>query len=237
VGVGGPARGLVFCPDAVGDHLADSAGTAMALVRRSAPLELALRACVPPVTPVCFASMFTGAPPGIHGIVRYEKPVLSCDTVFDCAVRAGLGAGIVAVRGSSIDLIFRGRPIDYFSMPDDRAVRRRAIELIEAREHELLVVYQQDYDDLLHERGPFDAAALEAVRRHSEDFAALVGAAEAHWAGPPWFASFAPDHGAHVLPGGRGDHGEDIPEDMAVTHFWRLSPPGSSGGRFAPTGS
>ena len=30
---------------------------------------------------------------------------------------------------------------------------------------------------------------------------------------------FAPDHGAHVDPEGRGDHGVDIPEDLEVFHY------------------
>src|SRR5258706_14345046 len=63
-----------------------------------------------------------------HGIKRYERPVLSCDTIFDALARAGKKVAIVAVRDSSIDLIFRERPIDYFSPTYDAARRYEAFK-------------------------------------------------------------------------------------------------------------
>jgi hypothetical protein len=51
----------------------------------------------------------TGAQPQVHGIQKKEKPVLTCDTIFDALIRSGKKIAIVAVKGSSIDLIFRKR--------------------------------------------------------------------------------------------------------------------------------
>jgi hypothetical protein len=222
-GSGPYRRALVFCPDAIGEHLDGHCPAAISRVRSSAPFWIGLSASFPPKTPVCFASMFTGASPSVHGITRYEKPVIRCDTVFDCAVRSGRRAAIVAVRDSSIDIIFRNRGIDYFPMPGDREVTGMAGEIMGAGRHDLIVAYQQAYDDALHESGPFSSASLEAVERHAGDFVALVDCAERYWKGSGWIAAFTPDHGAHETPDGRGDHGEDIPADMHVRHYWRFS--------------
>jgi len=69
---------------------------------------------MPSVTPVCFASMYTGAMPNVHGIQAYEKPVLSTDTVFDAFIRADLKPAIVSTANDSISCIFLERDMDYF---------------------------------------------------------------------------------------------------------------------------
>ena len=33
---------------------------------------------------------------------------------------------------------------------------------------------------------------------------------------------FVPDHGGHLVEEKRGTHGFDIPEDMLVSHYYRL---------------
>ena len=50
---------------------------------------------VPPVTPVCFASMYSGLLPEKHGIKEYIKPVLKCRTVFDVVSEKGKKCAIV----------------------------------------------------------------------------------------------------------------------------------------------
>lgn len=188
-------------------------------------VSVALRSVTPPKTPVCFASMFTGAGPEVHGIRRYEKPVLGCDTIFDALGRAGRRVAIVAVRESSIDLIFRDRPIDYFSEPDDLSVTGTALSLMESDSHDFILAYQQGYDDLLHSGDPFGPAARKAVEGHLDAFEALVHGSDVFWRDFNRASAFAPDHGAHLDPdSGSGDHGLDCSEDMEVEHFWRIRP-------------
>ena len=43
---------------------------------------------MPSVTPVCFASMYTGVMPDVHGIKFYTKPVLKIETFFDVLIKA-----------------------------------------------------------------------------------------------------------------------------------------------------
>ncbi len=135
-------RCLVFSPDAVGRFLVKRFPAAFHTVAKIAPVQVFLQSVVPPKTPICFASMWTGAQPEGHSIKRYERPVLSIDTIFDALSRAGRKTAIVAVHDSSMDIIFRNRAIDYYSEPYDHEVSSRAIELLARGEHELIFVYQ-----------------------------------------------------------------------------------------------
>jgi hypothetical protein len=230
-GEGRIERCLVYAPDAVGNHLQPGCPDLFTEIARLAPVAVPLRAVFPPKTPVCFASMFTGASPASHGIRRYEQPVLRCDTLFDAMVRAGRRVAIVAVTDSSIDRIFRGRNLDYFSESYDPDVTARALALIEADEHDFILAYHQEYDDLLHETTPFSDSAILAFRHHVAAFRELVEAADKYWLRYDRAMVFAPDHGAHLDPETMtGAHGEDIPEDMELTHFYSFSGSGQTTG-------
>jgi hypothetical protein len=213
-------RALIYCPDAVGLHALERWPSLRERLQRIATHEVELRSVVPPKTPVCFASMFTGGAPDEHGIRRYEKPVLRCDTLFDALCRASLRTAIVAVRDSSIDTIFRDRAVDYESPSYDPLVTARTLELVTAAEHEVIVAYHQEYDDLLHETGPFSALAMRAAEHHVETWELLAEATEKAWRSS-YVLAFCPDHGGHVdSETGRGNHGEDRDEDMRVVHYF-----------------
>jgi hypothetical protein len=222
-------RMLVYLPDAIGtafyrDYLSD-----FVLVEDRAPVRIELRSMTPAKTPVCFASMFTGGMPEEHGIRKYERPVLACDTLFDAMARAGKRTALVAVKDSSMDIIFRNRDIDYFTEENDAAVTARANVLIYQNRHDLVVVYHQEYDDCLHRTSHRSTEAMAAFRRHIMSFYVLADTAGLFWRKSDYAVLFAPDHGAHDDGDGRGTHGVlsptqflDIPDDMEVTHFWGL---------------
>jgi len=167
--------------------------------------------------------MFTGAAPEDHGITKYEKPILQCDTVFDVLARAGKRVAIVAVRGSSIDTIFRGRNIDYFSEDYDLQVTDRAEQLISDDRHDVVLAYVQEYDDTLHRTTPFSPEALQAMRNNVAAFDRLASTVDHAWSRYNTAVLFCPDHGGHVDPNtGRGTHGAALPEDIEVVHFFGL---------------
>jgi len=212
---------LVYTPDAIGTILYRKYESYFEPILRHAPLTVPLQSVIPPKTPVCFASMFTGALPEVHGIRVYEKPVLTCDTIFDALGRAGKCAAIVAVEDSSIDRIFRERPIDYFSEKYDEQVTQRVITLLEANKHDFILAYHQEFDDALHVTTPESPQALRAMRNHIKSFDVLAIACQEHWRDTNRLIVFAPDHGAHIDPAtGKGTHSENIAEDMEVTHFF-----------------
>jgi hypothetical protein len=188
-------------------------------------MKTPLRSMTPPKTPVCFASMFSGAFPETHGIRRYERPVLRLPTLFDAFIGAGLKVAIIAVKDCSIDMIFRERDIEYYSEPYDPEVTERTLEILRADRHDLVVCYHQAYDDTLHRAGPYAEEAVEAARNHAADYERLCAAAAGSWRAHDHVVVATPDHGGHEVKGPepRGDHGEDIPEDMDVVHFWRFA--------------
>lgn len=214
---------LIFSPDAIGAHLWRLHESELSKLLPQVPLQVPLHAVFPPVTPVCLASIFTGAKPEVHGIQSFTRPVLQCDTFFDALVRANKKAAIVSPKNSSIDLIFRNRAIAYFPEVDDKAVTQRVLELIDRDEYDVIVAYQADYDDHLHQTGPSSPICMQALVQHIQDFKKIAEAASQQWRDIGHVIAFAPDHGAHIDPStGKGDHGLDIPEDMEVFHCYGI---------------
>jgi hypothetical protein len=217
-------RCLIFCPDALGLHIWRSCMSHMDTIKEHADLRIPLLSVMPPKTPVCFASMFTGGQPADHGIMKYERPVLRCETLFDVLLRANQSIAIVAVGNSSIDLIFRERNIEYFSEEYDEDVLVRAVDLVKENRHNLIIVYQQEYDDLLHKNDPFSELCIRAVTKHVHSFVTIARNALNEWSGHNNAIIFAPDHGAHVdSVSGHGDHGMNIPEDMQLFHWYGIN--------------
>ncbi len=214
-------KALLYAPDAIGEALFRDFPGDFKPVLDIAPLQVPVRSMSPSYTPVCYGSMFTGLSPEGHGITKYDKPVLKCDTIFDALLRAGKNVAIVAVEGSSIDTIFRERDVDYFSEAYDPEAEVRALQLLEEGVHDLILVYHQEYDDTMHGSTPRSPETLEAYRRHLATFVRLGEAFNEAWASSDRVIAFLPDHGTHVDPeSGKGGHGTDSPEDMEVRHFW-----------------
>ena len=139
----------------------------------------------PPVTPVCFASMYSGLEPQHHGIMKYEKPVLKVNTVYD----------------------------------DHNLCNLKAMELIEQDRHDMIVLYNGNYDWAIHRFRPEGKRSLKELRANIDTCCKLCDAILKHWKIRNTALFFSPDHGCHnsILP--PGNHGKDIPEDMNIRHF------------------
>ena len=123
-------RALLYNPDAIAHYLYAQYTELFLPVLKHTSLALPMESVMPSVTPVCFASMYTGAMPDVHGIKAYVKPVLSTDTLFDAAIRAGLKPAIVSTAGDSISQIFLERPMDYYIYDTVEEVNDKAAQLI-----------------------------------------------------------------------------------------------------------
>jgi len=215
---------FIYAPDALGEGIYRDYEPLYKHVKELAPVKVEMRSVLPTYTPVCFASMFTGAEPEAHGIRRYEKPVLGCDTLFDAVSRAGRRVAIVAVKDSSIDLIFRGRSIDYYTETYDPEVVRRSLRLFDEGVYDLIVAYNQEYDDIMHRSTPRSPEAIEAFKRHLEAFRVLGETFNEAYAAKDRVIAFCPDHGTHVdSTTGKGAHGTDATDDVDVRHFWGIN--------------
>ena len=233
---------LLFCPDAIGQWLFHKYTLDFAPVLRHTQIQIPFCSAFPPVTPVNFASIFTGAQPNVHEIRKYEKKHVFTDTLFDAFSRAGKKVALVAIEGSSMGTIFTERDIDYYIEPDDPEDKdgvnttKRALELLSKRDpdYDVIVIYTMKYDDSIHATYPESALSLHAMRSHNQQFAMLAEKTAEAWSGYDTLIGYITDHGIHadhhsnngLHPDrdGYGNHYADIPEDMNVTHFFGIQP-------------
>ena len=215
-------RVVMYNPDAVALYLYQKYTALYAPLMAVSPLAVPLLSVMPSVTPVCFASMYTGAMPEVHGIRKYEKPVLSTDTIFDACIRAGKRCAIVSTEGDSMSKIFLEREMEYFIYPTVEEVNAKAFSILSDNPYDLLAIYNKDYDSTMHKHGPESAEALSHLAANCRTFRQIHDALRQYGAGERIALAFAPDHGCHAIDGGCGSHGLDMEEDMNILHFWKF---------------
>ncbi len=143
-------RVFMYNPDGVAEWIYEAHRDLFSPILDSIDLNIEMLSMVPPVTPVCFASMYSGLSPDKHGIREYVKPVLKCRTVFDVLSENGKKSAIVSTEGDSISRIFLERNIDYYIYKTKEECNKKALELIDKDKHDLIVLYNGDYDHYMH---------------------------------------------------------------------------------------
>ena len=219
-------RMLIYNPDAIGEWYYEKYKDAFSDVEKHTDIQVKYITANPAKTPVCFGSMFTGATPEVHGIKKYVKPVITIDSLFDSWARSGLKVAMVAVANQSIPKIFAGRNIDYYLLPYDKQVVQKALELIKEDNYDVIEVYNQEYDDVMHATHPQSLPAKLAVKHYVKSFNKLMNAVDEYWQQHDTFVAFSTDHGTHRSFFGIGPdtHGSDIPEDRNIVHFYGVKP-------------
>ena len=124
------SRIFMYNPDAIAMWFYEKHRKLFVPLEERCSLALKMLSVFPPVTPVCFASMYSGMQPEQHGIREYTKPVLRARTVFDELAAAGKKIAIVSTSGDSISEIFLERPVDYYIYPKKEECNQKALELI-----------------------------------------------------------------------------------------------------------
>lgn len=215
-----PDRAFLYNPDAVALWLFQKYTPKFKDALLCSDIALPMLSVMPSVTPVCFASMYTGVMPEVHGIRAYKKPVLKQYTLFDEFIKNNKKCAIVSTEGDSISKIFLERKMDYFIYDTPEEVNEKATELIEKDEYDLIVVYNGDYDGTMHKYGPESAEALEVLSRNIAVYKGFVEKIQAQWKNHDVIYGFMPDHGCHEIDGGCGSHGLYMEEDMNIIHFY-----------------
>lgn len=215
-------RVLLYNPDAIAMWLYQKYTSLFAPVVANTKMALPILSVMPSVTPVCFASMYSGLNPCDHGIQAYVKPVLTCETLFDAAIKAGKKPIIISTEGDSISEIFKERPMDYIFCASATECNERALEVLAKDEYDIVLVYNGNYDSQMHRTGTESEEAIGQLKKNTVDFEMLLNAAKKAWAGKRCAAGFLPDHGCHDIDGNLGSHGLDMPEDMDIVHFYEL---------------
>lgn len=214
-------RVFMYNPDAVAEWIYKKYPQLLNGVIGTKEIEIPYETVMPSVTPVCFGTMYTGAQPCVHGIRKYEKPVLAIDTIFDALIRAGKKPVIVAESNCSIAKIFLERDMDYFIYDTIAQVNAKAAEIILKDEYDFVVVYNGNYDHIMHKSGPESVEALAELRANDCAFACFDAMIAEHWKKHDTLVAFAMDHGCHEIDGNCGSHGLDCAEDLHITHFYK----------------
>ena len=217
-------KALLYNPDAIALWLYQKYTHEFAPVIAQSQMALPVRSVMPSVTPVCFGTFYTGAQPAIHGIQTYAKPVITIDTLFDTLIRAGRKPAIVAEAHCSIAEIFLNREMDYFIYPTIAEVNAKAAELIVEDSYDLIVVYNGNYDTVMHRHGPEGLEALCELKANAQAYATFDALIRTHWKAHNSLVGFAMDHGCHAIDGGCGSHGLEMPEDLNILHFYKAYP-------------
>ncbi len=217
-------RAVLYNPDAVGLWLYQKYTEKFCPAILCSDVALPMFSVMPSVTPVCFASMYAGVQPQKHGIIKYEKPVLASETLFDCCINADKRVAIVSTARDSISMIFLERKMDYFIYETVDEVNKKALELIDEDIYDLLVIYNGDYDAEMHRSGPESNNSMNVLQSNIEFYSKLVNEISEKWKKHNVFYGFMPDHGCHEISGGLGSHGLDMQEDMNIIHFYGIKP-------------
>lgn len=217
-------RIFMYNPDAVAEWIFRKYSSLMLPATKCAELEVPFCTVMPSVTPVCFATMYTGAQPAVHGIRKYDKPVLKIDTMFDALIRAGKKPVIVSMTDCSMSKIFLERNMDYFIYDTVAEVNAKAAEIIMEDKYDFVVVYNTNYDFVMHKKGPESTDALAELKVNAEAFAMFSTMIERHWKKHDTLVGFAMDHGCHEIDGNCGSHGLDMPEDLNIVHLFKGYP-------------
>ena len=213
----GADRIFMYNPDAIGEWVDRKYAQLLKEVTMRTDLELNFETVMPSVTPVCFGTMYTGAQPSVHGIRKYEKPVIRIDTLFDAMIRAGKRCAIVADKDCSMANIFLEREMDYYLFNTIPEINAKAAELILEDKYDLICVYNGNYDGVMHRFGPESIEALGELRANAQAFATFCELIKKNWKHNA-LIGFAMDHGCHEIDGGCGSHGLDMDEDLHIAH-------------------
>ncbi len=213
---------LMYNPDAIALWLYQKYTDLFTPTIQSSQIALPIHSVMPSVTPVCFASMYTGLLPEKHGIQSYKKPVLKVTTLFDAAIAAGKKPIIISQWGASITEIFKERKMDYISFGTAEECNKKAIEVLKENKHDLIIVYNGNYDSTMHKSGPESEDSLNVLKENAKAFKLLTETAQKVWDNNNYITAFLPDHGCHEIDGNCGSHGLDMPEDMDIIHFYNF---------------
>ncbi len=215
-------RAVLYNPDAVALWLYQKYTQLFADAAISSDVALPILSVMPSVTPVCFASMYSGVMPSVHGIQKYEKPVLTVNTLFDTFIKAGKKCAIVSTARDSISCIFLEREMDYFIYESVDEVNEKALELIDEDVYDLIVIYNGNYDGTMHKFGPESEESIAALKHNIAFYKELTDKIKAQWKSHDVLYGFLPDHGCHEIDGECGSHGLDMEEDMNIIHFYGI---------------
>ena len=178
--------------------------------------SLVLRAVMPTITPVNFATMVTGAEPAVHGIRAFTDS-FQCETLFDLVRAHGWKSAGVGQKGYTGSELL-GRHADLWGKAEsntDAEVESIALGFAGEYRPRFLIVQLGSTDDIFHAHGPSSPEVIPTLRETDQRLQRLVEALNAL----EYVLIITSDHGQHDTESG-GSHGTEADEDALVPCTW-----------------
>ncbi|MBR1968320.1 MAG: alkaline phosphatase family protein [Clostridia bacterium] len=215
---------VMYNPDAVAEWIYLKYPQLVKEIKELSDIEVPMQTVMPSVTPVCFGTMYTGAQPSVHGIMKYEKPVITIDTIFDALIRAGKKPVIISQTDCSMSKIYLERNMDYFIYDTIGEVNAKAADVLINGDYDFIAIYNTNYDYVMHRHGPESLEALSELRYNSITYSMISNIIKNHYKDKNVLLGFAMDHGCHEIDGDLGSHGLYMPEDINICHLYKAFP-------------
>ena len=87
--------------------------------------------------------------------------------------------------------------------------------------YDFIVIYNGNYDSVMHKCGPESPEALAELRLNSSIYSSICCHVEREWKDHNTLVGFAMDHGCHEIDGSCGSHGLDMEEDLNIVHRYK----------------
>ena len=213
---------VLYNPDAIAQWLFDKYPQRLNSFTDNSELVLPMLSMIPSKTPVCFASMYSGATPAEHGIEKYVKRELKIDTFFDALIRANKKPIIITVKEQSMDILFRGRGVPVISCDTDAEVISVAEKVIKEDNYDVVCIYNQEYDDVMHRSHPKSLWAKRALTHYNNSYTKIINCVKENCHKHNTLVGALTDHGVHREWYLLGSHGKNIAKDMNVLHFYNV---------------
>jgi len=217
----GPAqRVAAVAPDGLGSAIVARWGPEIPFLRSLLDRwHVTLRAVMPSITPVNFATMVTGASPEVHGVGAFTDD-FACETLFD-VVRAhgGRSAGVGQKGYTGSELL--GRAADLWGKATsntDGEVEAIALAFAAAEAPQFLIVQLGSTDDVFHRHGPSSPEVVPKLRETDKRLARMAKGLTALG----YAVIINADHGQHDTESG-GSHGTSADQDALVPCTWARS--------------
>jgi predicted AlkP superfamily pyrophosphatase or phosphodiesterase len=211
--------------DALGMATWRAARERMPTFKRMADRHLIqLRSVRPPVTPVCFATIATGARPETHG-VRERTDAFKAETIFEVARKHGRTSGVAGGAGCSATMVLGRwsdvtRRVGSDGEERDGLILTASLRILAEDRPDLFFTQFVALDSASHRYGPFSSQAVAAAETLDARFGLLLSAA----CGKGYGVLALADHGQHpVLQADgktKGWHDDTTEESMIIPLVW-----------------
>jgi len=183
-----------------------------------------LQSVRPPVTPVCLATIATGATPETHGVQEREDP-FKAETIFEVVREAGRTSGVAGGAACSAARVL-GRWSDVTRRlagndeERDDLILAASLRILAEDRPDLFFTQFVALDSASHKHGPFTPQAAEAAGALDGRFGRLLAGLREGGYGILALA----DLGQHPIDpprsGKRGWHDGTVEDDMVVPLVW-----------------